>query len=323
MRSLAQVIVLASLLFFFAVGAIPTKKCAYAVKEKIEAPRGWVKHSKPHPGHRIALRIGFPQHNFNQLEKHLYEVSDPDHERYGQHLSKAEVEQLVAPHQESVDSVNEWLFSFGLTEDDLVKSPAADWVTIKVPISLAEKMLDTVEFIDSDTICHNADTLLISNITFGNIAKVAIISFELQVIASQITYTTTSTSSNRPQCLEDLRNTNPQYLKLRPKMLLLPKPARASPSWTAFLGLPLMPAVIKLSRLPAYSNCTTLSGMYRQLMLETLSASLAIWQINFPCFLYGALTFDTGTIREHARSSIILCRPEAGRFEFQLQTYIS
>ncbi|KIM46464.1 hypothetical protein M413DRAFT_8304 [Hebeloma cylindrosporum] len=91
----------------------------------------------------IALRIGLPQPNFNQLEKHLYEVSDPDHERYGQHLSKAEVEHLVAPHQESIDSVNEWLFSFGLAEDDLVKSPARDWVTVKVPVSLAEKMLDT------------------------------------------------------------------------------------------------------------------------------------------------------------------------------------
>lgn len=147
MRSkLAQVIVLASCLFFSAVGAIPTKECAYTLKEKIETPHGWVKQSKPHPDHRIVLRIALPQPNFNQLEKHLYEVSDPDHERYGQHLSKAEVEQLVAPHQESVDSVNEWLFSFGLTEEDLVKSPARDWVTIKVPVSLAEKMLDTVSF---------------------------------------------------------------------------------------------------------------------------------------------------------------------------------
>lgn len=149
MRSLIQVIVLASGLFFSAVGAIPAKECAYNVKERIEAPRGWVKHSKPRPDHRIVLRIGLPQPNFSQLEKHLYEVSDPDHERYGQHLSKAEVEQLVAPHQESVDSVNDWLLSFGLKEDDLVHSPARDWVTIKVPVSLAEKMLDTVSFIDA------------------------------------------------------------------------------------------------------------------------------------------------------------------------------
>jgi hypothetical protein len=34
------------------------------------------------------------------------------------------------------------------------------------------------------------------------------------------------------------------------------------------------------------------------------------------------LTFDTGTIREQARSPIILCRPGAGRLEFQLQIYI-
>jgi len=46
--------------------------------------------------------------------KHLYEVSDPDHERYGAHLSKEEVEALVAPHQESVDLVDEWLQSHGI-----------------------------------------------------------------------------------------------------------------------------------------------------------------------------------------------------------------
>ncbi|KAF8969344.1 subtilisin-like protein [Flammula alnicola] len=125
------------------VGAIPTKDCAYKVKEEISPPRGWVKHSQPAPDHKIVLKIALPQPNFSELERHLYEVSDPDHERYGQHLSKEEVEELVAPHPESLDSVNEWLSSFGFTDDDLVRSAAKDWVTLKVPVSLAEKMLDT------------------------------------------------------------------------------------------------------------------------------------------------------------------------------------
>ena len=119
----------------------------YSVKEEVNSPIGWVKHSRPPPDHNLILRIGLPQPNFHLLEKSLYEVSDPDHKRYGQHLSKSEVEALVAPHPESIDLVNEWLSTFGVTEDSLVRSPARDWVTLKIPVSLAEKMLDTVGFL--------------------------------------------------------------------------------------------------------------------------------------------------------------------------------
>ena len=70
--------------------------------------------------------------------------SDPFHERYGQHLTKEEVEALVAPEADSVHLVNEWLASHGIYEDDLTRSPAKDWVHIRVPVSLAEEMLKTV-----------------------------------------------------------------------------------------------------------------------------------------------------------------------------------
>jgi len=52
------------------------------------------------------------------------------------------LEALVAPHPESAGLV-EWLGIFGVDEDNLARSPASDWVTLKVPVSLAEKMLDT------------------------------------------------------------------------------------------------------------------------------------------------------------------------------------
>jgi tripeptidyl-peptidase-1 len=124
--------------------AAPSKPSPHKVKETVIPPRRWIRHSVPAPDHTIALRIGLPQPNFHVLEKHLYEVSDPDHERYGAHLSKEEVEALVAPHEESVDLVDEWLQSHGIEEKDFVRSPAKDWVTLKLPVSLVEKMLDTV-----------------------------------------------------------------------------------------------------------------------------------------------------------------------------------
>ena len=55
--------------------------------------------------HIIQLHIALPQPRFPELERHLAEISDPFHECYGEHLSKQEVEELVAPHPSSVDSL--------------------------------------------------------------------------------------------------------------------------------------------------------------------------------------------------------------------------
>ena len=71
-------------------------------------------------------------------------VSDPSHERYGAHLSHEEVNELIAPHPESVDQVTAWLASHGLYDEALSRSPAGDWIKVKVPVSLAEDMLHTV-----------------------------------------------------------------------------------------------------------------------------------------------------------------------------------
>lgn len=123
-----------------AIGA----KCPSKVKEIIAPPRGWIQ-GKPAPSdHILELRIALPMSNFHVLEQHLYEISDPYHERYGQHLSKEQVEELVSPYPETISLVNEWLVSHGLNENDFVRSPAKDWVTVRVPVELAETMLNTV-----------------------------------------------------------------------------------------------------------------------------------------------------------------------------------
>ena len=114
------------------------------VKDTVLPPRHWTQHSRPSPDHVIVLTIGLPQPNFHVLEQHLYQVSDPDHERYGDHLSKAQVDALVAPHPDSLDSVNEWLASYGISESAVSRSPAKDWIRLKLPVALVEKMLDTV-----------------------------------------------------------------------------------------------------------------------------------------------------------------------------------
>lgn len=120
------------------------KNSTYQLMEEIVPPRGWVKFSQPPADHTILLRIGLFQEKFSELERHLYEVSDPSHPRYGQHLSKEVVEALVAPNQDSVDIVDEWIASFGIGGGAITRSPAKDWVNVKIPIRTAEEMLHTV-----------------------------------------------------------------------------------------------------------------------------------------------------------------------------------
>lgn len=127
------------------VSAVSLNDSQYKVKESIHGPpRGWYKYAPAPKYHVLELKIALPQPKFPELEQHLWEVSDPSHARYGAHLSKEETDALMAPHPETLDIVSEWLASHGLTEEDLVRSSANDWVTIRVPVSLAEEMLNTV-----------------------------------------------------------------------------------------------------------------------------------------------------------------------------------
>ncbi|KAJ4479142.1 subtilisin-like protein [Lentinula aciculospora] len=144
MRSLLSCLVI---LTSFVLAFPASRESQLQTKERVFPPRDWEIHSIAPSNHRIELKIGLPQPNFEILEKHLYEVSDPSHSRYGQHLSKEEVEALVAPHPESLELVTDWLASHGFGEQDMTRSPAQDWITVTVPVRLAEEMLDTTYYV--------------------------------------------------------------------------------------------------------------------------------------------------------------------------------
>lgn len=139
-------LVLLSLPFAVALAsAIPFRGYQHKVKESIHGPpSGWYRHAPAPKHHMLELKIALPQPKFPELEQHLLEVSDPSHARYGAHLSKQETEALLAPHPETLDVVGKWLALHGLAEEDITRSSANDWVTIRVPVGLAEEMLTTV-----------------------------------------------------------------------------------------------------------------------------------------------------------------------------------
>jgi tripeptidyl-peptidase-1 len=124
--------------------ASPTKRSSFfAVKDALNVPPRWERVGAPSPDHRLRLHIGLKKGNFPQLEKHLYEVSDPTHPRYGQHLSQDEVDSLVRPTEETSTLVNEWLSELGIPQEDQECNQAGDWVSVTLPVAAAERLLNT------------------------------------------------------------------------------------------------------------------------------------------------------------------------------------
>lgn len=116
---------------------------SYAIKETHFVPRGWSSIGNPHPDQILDIKIGIKNKRFAELERHLYEVSDPTHHRYRQHLSKEEVDGLVKPDESVADLVNDWLQEHDIESWQRSYSSAKDWISVSLPVSKIESLLDT------------------------------------------------------------------------------------------------------------------------------------------------------------------------------------
>jgi len=123
------------------VDSLPSSS-SYATKERHIVPRGWTAVGDAAKSQLLNLQIGLKQRNEGFIERHLIEVSDPNHARYGQHLSAAEIHDMIAPSNETLILVTEWLAEHHV-ENFTYTSPARDWITVLVPIEKAEELLQT------------------------------------------------------------------------------------------------------------------------------------------------------------------------------------
>lgn len=69
------------------------------------------------------------------------EVSDPNHARYGKHLKRDELKDLIKPRAESTKAVLSWLEESGVSSEDITND--GEWITFHAPVERAESMLGT------------------------------------------------------------------------------------------------------------------------------------------------------------------------------------
>jgi tripeptidyl-peptidase I len=141
MMSLVVAIACLSLLLLPVSPSPLHQRLKYAVKESHPVPPGWKEVGRPHPLQPMVLKIGLEPGNFDSLEQHLLQVSDPTHSRYGKHLSSQDVHDLLRPQPDTIEAVDEWLGMYGLSQNSSDANP--DWISRTLPVRDVEKLLNT------------------------------------------------------------------------------------------------------------------------------------------------------------------------------------
>lgn len=103
-----------------------------------------VKQDRVSPGYIHEIMFGIQQRNIDVLTVMLHDISDPDSDNYGQHMTREEIEE-ISSNPESRDVVIRYLEQSGATI--ISQSHHGEFVTAHAPISLWEELFDTEFFL--------------------------------------------------------------------------------------------------------------------------------------------------------------------------------
>ncbi|KAF8266373.1 peptidase S8/S53 domain-containing protein [Lactarius quietus] len=104
-------------------------------------PMNWENLGPPPVGTTINLHIFLKPHHENALVDALYEVSTPKHPKYGAHLTKEQVADLIAPRPDTLELVSLWLKHRGVSSS-ISTTLGGSWLTLTgVPVSQANDLL--------------------------------------------------------------------------------------------------------------------------------------------------------------------------------------
>eukprot|EP00026_Physarum_polycephalum_P003630 Phypoly_transcript_03643.p1 GENE.Phypoly_transcript_03643~~Phypoly_transcript_03643.p1 ORF type:complete len:749 (+),score=76.92 Phypoly_transcript_03643:97-2343(+) len=88
----------------------------------------------------ISVVLGLKQRNLDKLEETFWAVSDPKNPEYGNHMSFTEVIDLIAPPQESVDTLINWMTENGIERGKIVLHESKDFLTVDMTVAQAESL---------------------------------------------------------------------------------------------------------------------------------------------------------------------------------------
>lgn len=105
-------------------------------------PSMWEILGSPPAGTTIDLCVALEPQRENALIEVLHEVSDPTHPKYGAHLSREQVAELVAPGPDTLELVHSWLGHHSVPSESVSVTHSGSSLTLTgVPISQANNLL--------------------------------------------------------------------------------------------------------------------------------------------------------------------------------------
>ncbi|KAF1935916.1 tripeptidyl-peptidase-like protein [Clathrospora elynae] len=111
------------------------------VEQLRSVPEGWSEIGAPAEDRKLHFRIAVRSENRDLFERTLMEVSTPSHPRYGKHLKRAELKDLIKPRAESTATVLSWLEQSGVDPRDIQND--GEWINFYAPVKRAEEMMGT------------------------------------------------------------------------------------------------------------------------------------------------------------------------------------
>ncbi|KAG8529478.1 uncharacterized protein KY384_006115 [Bacidia gigantensis] len=140
LQHLTTVITLSSL--FACSTSAPTSSGGTLLVERLgRIPQGWEQGRAPGASEQLRFRIAIKQDNAFDFEQHVLAISDPDHPKYGQHMKRDELKDMLRPSPDASSAILEWLRSEGVSERHIQDD--GDWINFYVPTTEAERILHT------------------------------------------------------------------------------------------------------------------------------------------------------------------------------------
>lgn len=136
------------------VSAASSRFGAHAVLEEVVVPSGFNPVGAPNPNTAVKLQIALKQRNITGLTDKLMDISNHESPNYGKWLSREEIAEFTAPTDETLSKVKAWLAEAGIAES-AVSQDSPDWMTVEIPVSSAETLLNTKYAVYTDSLSKN------------------------------------------------------------------------------------------------------------------------------------------------------------------------
>ncbi|KAH9068288.1 subtilisin-like protein [Lactarius deliciosus] len=105
-------------------------------------PKNWESLGLPSNDTAIDLYLALKSERENALVDALYQVSDPKNPKYGAHLSREQVAEVVAPHPDTLYLVSSWLKHWGIPSSSVSTALGGNWLkVVGVSVSQANDIL--------------------------------------------------------------------------------------------------------------------------------------------------------------------------------------